>query len=59
MSQCGRHAVVFETARGIQAFVLQEQAASIHAGKAANGIGSLQYGLPLADGNNRRDRCER
>ena len=45
----GRHAVVFEAARGVQALVLQEQPAGLEAHVLADAGRRLQQGLPLAD----------
>ncbi len=45
----GRHAVVFEAARGVQAFVLQEEPAGVHAGVFPDPGRRLEQRLTFAD----------
>ena len=47
----GGHAVVFEAAGGIQAFVLQQQLAGLHAELLGEQVGLLQDGPAFADGD--------
>ena len=52
MSDSGTHAVVFEAARGVHAFVLQVQVASVQANKLADTVSLLEQRLPLTNGDN-------
>jgi len=47
----GGHAVVLEAAGGVHAFILQHEAAGLHADVLADGIAALQQGLAFADGD--------
>ena len=55
----GRHAVVFEAARGVHALVLQEQLARLHADVPGHAVGRVQQRLPFADRDDLVRRGER
>ena len=55
----GRHAVVFEAARGVHALVLQEQLAGLHADEAGHAVRRVEQRLPFADRDDLVRRGER
>ena len=55
----GRHAVVFEAARGVHPLVLQEQPAGVQADVLGDAVGVLQQRLAFADGDDLVGRGER
>ena len=59
MRECGGHAVVFEAAGGIHAFVLEPERAGIDADVATDLVGALEQGLAFADGDDLDRRGER
>ena len=51
MSERGRHAVVFETARGIEAFILKKESTRSDADISSHAFGGSQERLALTDGH--------